>query len=112
MAHKGLDKTKQRCAQAPVGGKLAHQQKQRNDHNIVVRQAGVGQVFQKIEQRQRLPVGQVKVTRSTGCEHRNADGHAQHQKQHQAAKNHAANRNAAHALAPVKVLARRCSASM
>jgi hypothetical protein len=113
VAHECFHELEERSAQTPVRRKLAHEQEQRDDHDVVVGQARVAQVFEVIEDGRGFHAREVEVPRCTHGEHGDADGHADDQQHHQAGKNDAANCNAAHACAPpVAVLWRKCTPTM
>jgi hypothetical protein len=103
---KAADEAEQRARQPAVGGELAHQQEQRDDDQVVVRQPRIGQVLQRVEQRRPFAAGQPHVAAGAHREHRDADGHAQHQQHQHDAEQHQAGADAAHRNTP-----RTCSAT-
>ena len=96
----GADEPEQGTAQAAMGGELAHQQEQRNHHQVVVGKPGIGEILQRVEQRAGFAAGQIEVSAAAGHEHGDADRHAQHQQHQQETENHEADLRPAHDLAP------------
>ena len=98
MTEKRADEAEQAAAQAAMRGELTHQQEQRDDYQVVVREPRVGQILQGIEQREHLSRGEVEIAACADAEHRDADRHTHDQQRHQDAEHAEADADPGHRL--------------
>ena len=100
VAHEGRSELEKRLGQPAMRGELAHQHEQRNDCQVVIRQAGIGQVVQREQQGRWVPAVHDQKTSRAADQHANTDMHAQGQQGHQAGKDQESDGHAAHADTP------------
>ena len=79
-----------------MGGKLPHQDEQRNDRQIIVGDPGVNQVVQRVKQGVEVPLIHHDINARAGDEHRDGDMHAQGEHAQQAAEANQTDHCAAH----------------
>lgn len=108
VTHEGRGKLEQRARQAAVGGKLAHEHEQRNHRQVVVGQAGVGQVVQREQQAGAVATIHGHKAHGTADQHAHAHVNAQCQQKQQARKNPQSNGHAAHRVPPSAVCSDVC----
>ena len=104
VAEERADEAEQRLRQAAMGGELAHQQEERNDDEVVIRQPRVGEILERIEQRGRVAASEVEVAAKADDEHCDADRNPHdHQHQHDA-EDHESRLDPAHVVAAARNL--------
>src|SRR4029453_10582771 len=100
VAQESADEAEQRLGKPAMRRELTHQQEERNDDEIVMRQSRVGEILERVKERRDVASREINVTSGANDEHGDADRHTHdHQREHHA-KDHEADPDATHECAP------------